>query len=82
MLRSGYLFKGTGRVKESTIRVRSHEIKRLLDYFAKLKLKDITRRHLKKRKYVQNTIEGAHRTGRMILKNAIELEILKKDPTE
>ncbi|PGT73612.1 tyrosine-type recombinase/integrase [Priestia megaterium] len=83
------LYEGTGRVKESTVRVRSHEIKRLLDYFAKLKLKDITRRQyqnalndLKKRKYAQNTIEGAHRTGRMIFKKAVELEILKKDPTE
>jgi len=83
------LYEGTGRVKESTVRVRSHEIKRLLDYFAKLKLKDITRRQyqnalndLKKRKYAQNTIEGAHRTGRMIFKKAVELEVLKKDPTE
>lgn len=83
------LYEGTGRVKESTVRVRSHEIKRLLDYFAKLKLKDITRRQyqnalndLKKREYARNTIEGAHRTGRMIFKKAVELEILKKDPTE
>lgn len=83
------LYKGTGRVKESTIRVRNHEIKRLLDYFAKLKLKDINRSQyqnalndLKKREYAQNTIEGAHRTGRMIFKKAVELELLKKDPTE
>ncbi|PGR96906.1 site-specific integrase [Priestia megaterium] len=83
------LYEGTGSVKESTVRIRSHEIKRLLDYFAKLKLKDISRRQyqsalndLKKRGYAQNTIGGAHRTGRMIFKKAVELEILKKDPTE
>ncbi|PGV47024.1 tyrosine-type recombinase/integrase [Bacillus sp. AFS037270] len=83
------LYEGTGIVKESTVRIRKHEIKRLYDYFAKLKLKDITRRQyqnalndLKKRGYAQNTIEGAHRTGRMIFKKAVELEILKKDPTE
>ncbi|PFO04668.1 site-specific integrase [Bacillus sp. AFS076308] len=83
------LYEGTGVVKESTVRIRRHEIKRLLDYFAKLKLKDITRRQyqnalndLKKRGYAQNTIDGAHRTGRMIFKKAVELEILKKDPTE
>ncbi|MCY8233900.1 tyrosine-type recombinase/integrase [Priestia endophytica] len=83
------LYEGTGMVKESTIRIRNHEIKRLADYFAKLKLKDITRRQyqnalndLKKRGYAQNTIEGAHRTGRMIFKKAVELEILKKDSTE
>lgn len=83
------LYEGTGIVKESTVRIRRHEIKRLVDYFAKLKLKDITRRQyqnalndLKKRGYAQNTIEGAHRTGRMIFKKALELEMLKKDPTE
>nr|WP_269843835.1 tyrosine-type recombinase/integrase [Domibacillus epiphyticus] len=83
------LYEGTGNVKESTVRIRKHEIKRLTDYFAKLKLKDITRRQyqnalndLKKRGYAQNTIDGAHRTGKMIFKKAVELEILKKDPTE
>jgi integrase len=83
------IYSGTGKVKESTVRVRKHEISRLLDYFAKLKLKDITRKiyqdalnDLMKRQFAKNTIEGAHRTGRMIFKKAIELEILKKDPTE
>jgi integrase len=83
------IYEGTGNVKESTTRVRNHEIKRLLDYFAKLKLKDITRKRyqdalidLVKRGYAQNTIDGAHRTGRMIFKKALEMEILKKDPTE
>ena len=83
------LYEGTVFVKESTVRIRKHEIKRLADYFAKLKLKDITRRQyqdalddLKKRGYAQNTIEGAHRTGKMIFKKALELEVLKKDPTE
>lgn len=83
------IYEGTGKVKESTIRVRKHEIKRLLDYFAKLKLKDISRRQyqnalndLKKRGYAQNTIDGAHRTGRMIFKKAVEMEVIKKDPTE
>ncbi|NEU29182.1 site-specific integrase [bacterium LRH843] len=83
------LYEGTGIVKESTVRIRRHEIKRLADYFAKLKLKDITRKEyqnalndLKKRGYAQNTIDGAHRTGKMIFRKAVELEILKKDPTE
>jgi integrase len=82
------IYEGTG-IKESTVRVRQHEIKRLLDYFAKLKLKDITRRQyqnalndLKKRGYAQNTIDGAHRTGKMIFKKAVEMEVIKKDPTD
>lgn len=30
----------------------------------------------------KNTIDGAHRTGRMFLKKAVEMELIKKDPTE
>jgi integrase len=82
-------YEGTGKIKESTMRVRQHEVKRLLDYFAKLKLKDVTRKRyqdaindLKKRGYADNTVDGAHRTGRMIFKKALEMDILKKDPTE
>jgi integrase len=82
-------YQSTGKVKISTIRVRRHEISRLLDYFQKLKIKDITRKmyqdalsDLKKREYADNTIDGAHRTGRMIFKRAVELEIIKTDPTQ
>jgi integrase len=75
--------------KKGTVRIRKHEIQRLLDYFAKLKLKDITRKKyqdalndLKNRGFAENTLDGAHGTGRMIFKKAIEMELLKKDPTE
>lgn len=75
--------------KQGTIRIRKHEIQRLLDYFAKLKLKDITRKmyqdalnKLKERGFAENTLDGAHRTGRMIFKKAIELGLIKMDPTE
>ncbi|GAB1768955.1 hypothetical protein PMEGAPL125_53750 [Priestia megaterium] len=60
-------------VKPGTIRVRLHEINKLLPYFAQLKLKDITRKeyqdalnHLKERGYSDSTRAGIHRTGRMI----------------
>ena len=83
------IYEGMGNIKESTVRVRRHEIKRFLDYFAKLKIKNITRTQyqdaindLKRRGYARNTIDGAHRTGRMIFKKAVEMEVLKKDPTE
>jgi integrase len=84
-----YMYESSGIVKQSTVRIRNHEIKRLLDYFAKLKLSCITRNQyqnalndLRKRGYAQNTIDGAHRTGKMIFKKAVEIGILKKDPTE
>ncbi|WP_338422687.1 phage integrase SAM-like domain-containing protein, partial [Bacillus atrophaeus] len=78
----------TGKVKVSTIRIRKHEISRLMDYFQHLKIKDITRKQyqdalndLKGRGYAENTIDGAHRTGRMIFKRAVELDVIKTDPT-
>lgn len=84
------VYKSSGKPKKpGTIRIRTHEIKRLLDYFAKIKLKDITRikyqdalNDLKQRGFADNTLDGAHRTGRMIFKKAVELELIKKDPTE
>ncbi|MFS0820793.1 tyrosine-type recombinase/integrase [Bacillus sp. 1P02SD] len=84
------IYRTSGKPKKpGTIRIRKHEIQRLLDYFAKLKLKDITRKKyqdalndLKKRGFADNTMDGAHRTGRMIFKKAIEMELIKKDPTE
>ena len=76
-------------VKPGTIRVRLHEIGRLLPFFAKLKLKDITRKmyqdalnDLKDQGLSDSTREGINRTGRMIFRKALELELIKKDPTE
>ena len=83
------MYEASGTVKISTIRVRKHELKRLMDYFANLRIRDITLKRyqdalldLKKRGYAENTIAGVHRTGRMIFKKAVELGLIKKDPTE
>ncbi|WP_353853701.1 hypothetical protein [Bacillus sp. Bos-x628] len=74
--------------KRLTVRVRKHEIEKLLPYFAHLNLRDI---NLKKDqnalddlkvKFANNTVDGIHRTGRMIFKKAVEMEIIKRDPTE
>lgn len=76
-------------VKPGTIRIRQHEINKLLPYFSLLKLKDITAKRyqdalndLKEKGYADNTLDGVHRTGRMIFKKAIEMKIIKQDPTE
>ncbi|RSK29209.1 site-specific integrase [Bacillus sp. HMF5848] len=76
-------------VKPGTIRVRKHEISKLLPYFSQLKLKDINRKmyqdalnDLKEKGYSDSTRDGVNRTGRMIFRKALELELLKKDPTE
>ncbi|SDN50667.1 Site-specific recombinase XerD [Fictibacillus solisalsi] len=77
-------------VKISTIRVRNHEIGHLNRYFAKYKIKDITKRmyqnllnNLKKKELLaHNTISGIHGTARMIFKRAMEQDLILFDPTE
>ncbi|UQZ74825.1 site-specific integrase [Niallia circulans] len=83
------IYRDSKDVKPGTIRVRLHEIGKLMPYFAQLKLRDITRKRyqdalndLKGQGYSDSTMDGIHRTGRMIFRKALELEIIKKDPTE
>lgn len=75
-------------VKPGTVRVRQHEIDKLMPYFAFLKLKDIKSNHYEdalkdlKKQFAANTVDGIHRTGRMIFKKAIQRELIKNDPTQ
>lgn len=66
-------------MKPGTIRVRLHEIGKLLPYLGQFKLKDITPKRyqdclndLKDRGYSDTTREGIHRTGRMIFRKVLE----------
>lgn len=76
--------------KISTVRVRKHEIGHLNNYFAKDKLKDITKKmyqnalsDLKKNKQLaHNTISGIHGTARQIFKRATQQDLIMNDPTE
>ncbi|WML24135.1 site-specific integrase [Neobacillus sp. OS1-33] len=83
------MYSEKNNVKPGTIRIRQHEINKLLPYFSLLKLKDITSKRyqdalndLKEKGYADNTLDGVHRTGRMIFKKAIEMRLIKNDPTE
>lgn len=76
-------------VKKSSVRVRDHETTRLFDYFDAIKIKEITKKQyqdclldLLKKGFAENTISGIHGTAKMIFRKAIELEIIKSDPTE
>ncbi|MBN6889801.1 integrase [Cytobacillus horneckiae] len=75
-------------VKPGTIRIRKHEIKNLNKYFENIRMVDITWNmyqealHNLEKVFAHQTIDGIHRTGRMIFKKAIQLEVIKKDPTE
>lgn len=83
------IYEKTHDVKISSVRVRQHEVDKLMPYFAHLKIKDITKKKyqntlndLKDKGFADNTISGVHSTGRMIFKKAMEYDMIKKDPTE
>jgi integrase len=74
--------------KPGTIRLRKYSIKKLLPYFAHIKLKNITEEmyqealhDLKDQNLFRSTIECIHTTGKMIFKMATNKRILKLDPT-
>jgi integrase len=82
------IYESTGKVKISTIRVRKHEIGNIKNYFKEIKLKDVTGLIYQSflielnKTFATNTLKGIHRTARMIFKKAIELKLIKEDPTE
>jgi integrase len=76
-------------VKKSSVRIRQHEVNNLLHYFNNIKLREITKKQyqdalldLLKRGFAENTIAGIHGTARMLFKKAIELDVIKNDPTK
>ncbi|SEK77330.1 Site-specific recombinase XerD [Paenibacillus sp. cl141a] len=86
------IYKNT--VKISSVRVREHESGRLMRYFENVKMKDITKKMYqdalndlqkangKKKGLSYNTISGVHSTGRMIFSKAVELDVIKNNPTQ
>jgi integrase len=82
-------YKLTHNVKVSTVRIRRHEMNRLLPCFAHYPVKSITKKmyqdalvSLHKEGLADNTLSGIHATGRMIFKKAKEYDLIKIDPTE
>jgi integrase len=83
-------FKGYSiQVKSSTARIRQNEMDNLKKYFNLIKLKDITKKQyqdtlidLQGKRFATNTIAGIHGTARMIFKKAVELDVIKTDPTQ
>ena len=83
------IYRETRKVKPGTVRVRQHEIDKLMPYFANLHLKNIkphmyqnALHSLKEEGFSESTLDGVFRTGKMIFRKAIEMRILKNDPTE
>lgn len=82
-------YKNTGKVKVSTIRLRGFAVNCLKSYFGKIQLKSVTRKQyqdmlndLFKHGKSKETMISYHNTGKMVFNKAIELELIKKDPTE
>lgn len=76
-------------VKKSCSRVREIQLKVLYKYFDAVKIKDITKIQyqeclldLLKKEYAESTISGVHGTAKMIFKKAVELDVIKNDPTQ
>ncbi|MFC4389354.1 tyrosine-type recombinase/integrase [Gracilibacillus marinus] len=74
--------------KPGTIRLRRYSINKLLNYFAHIKLNNITEEmyqaaldNLKDQDFARSTIEGVHTTGKLIFKMAVNKRMLKINPT-
>lgn len=76
-------------VKISTVRVRHHESGKLMEYFERFQVKQVSKKmyqdvlvDLYEKGYALNTIAGIHSTGKMIFSKAVELEVIRNDPTQ
>lgn len=82
------MYEDENGVKPGTIRIRNHEMNNLKTHFGNIKMIDISWQQYQKvlhelhQRFAKNTLDGIHRTGRMIFKKAMQLDIIKKDPTE
>lgn len=74
--------------KVSSVRARSKEMNHFISVWGHYQLKKITKRIYQKRilelseRYSRNYMSGIHACGRMIFNHAIELELIKLNPTE
>ncbi|OES45389.1 site-specific integrase [Domibacillus iocasae] len=74
--------------KESSVRARRIALERLTELWQDTQLRRITKRIYQDRlldlsnQYSKNYLDSMHTTGRMFFKRALELELIKNDPTE
>ncbi|MCK1986267.1 MULTISPECIES: site-specific integrase [Peribacillus] len=75
-------------VKVSSVRAREKEMKHFINVWGPFPIGRITKKMYQDRimdlseKYSRNYMDGIHATGRMIFKQAIELDLMKINPTE
>lgn len=79
---------GRSGVKISSVRAREKEMQHFISVWGLFKVSRITKKMYQERildiseKYSKNYLDGIHATGRMIFRHAVELGILKINPTE
>lgn len=83
------LYENTGHVKVSTIAKRKYEISILIAQMGAVKISDVTKKMyqdfllaLKAKGLSKNTMIGINSTSKMVFKNAVELDVIKSDPTQ
>lgn len=81
------IYQNQRAVKPGTIRIRKNEINNWQHYFRHISIEDITLKMFQdaindmKKRFSESTLEGIYITGKMIFEKAVELEIIKEDPT-
>lgn len=82
------MYGASGRVKNSTIRLRTGAVKKMGEYFGALKLKEISKLmyqsmldDLKAKSYAKRTVALVHEAGPQLFRKAVELEMIKTNPT-
>ncbi len=81
------IYENERAVKPGTLRIRKHEINNLLKCFNQIPMKDINlslfQRSINKlkRNFSESTLEGIYSTATMMFEKAVELEIIKENPT-
>ncbi|CAM4412108.1 tyrosine-type recombinase/integrase [Paenibacillus xylanexedens] len=83
------LYEGSGKVKVSTVKKRKRDVIRLVQHLNFYKIKDITRDIYQELiftfnefGYKHNTLTGINQTAKLIFKKAIELGVIKNNPTD
>lgn len=82
------MYEATGKVKNTTVDIRMRELRKCKKYFGHRKIGDITKRDYqmmlddqKKQEYSINSIKLLHSACSLVFKKAVELEMIKSDPT-
>ncbi|MHA6481312.1 site-specific integrase [Paenibacillus sp. strain BS8-2] len=82
-------YAATGEVKNGSVRVRKSRVNKLLTYFSAAPLTSITRQQyqdmlisLKSEGLANETIMSTHATAKLIFKRAMELNLIKHNPTD